>query len=195
MTTCPSRSPRRQLVCVPNAPISSWPRLHMSPATTTLQRPDLYQQPPCLLAVTSHLPTPRASSYCSSLADSKSLWFYCQGGSQSEGRLAGDMGQRFLRGDVFTGPGGHQKKKEKSSTRWGSSLPSTKAIFLQWHNVSEVEWLCLWCWVEVMSCLDDKKDKCTCWNFCSLAVWLKEEVVYILFCPNNLKKVHASHRN
>lgn len=38
MTTCPSYWPNSQLVCLPNAPISTWPLLHMSPATAPSHR-------------------------------------------------------------------------------------------------------------------------------------------------------------
>ena len=97
---CRSRNLRWQpvhhaaMVCVPTAPISTWPPLHMSPAPFA-QKPTSLSS---LLAVTSHLPTPGASSYISPPADCKSVWFYCQGGFlRATGGLAGDMGQRILK--------------------------------------------------------------------------------------------------
>ena len=100
---CRSRNSRWQpvyhaaMVCVPTAPISTWPPLHMSPAPL-VQKPAGFCS---LLAVTSHLPTPGASSYISPPADCKSVWFYCQGGflraTGGGGRLAGDMGQMILK--------------------------------------------------------------------------------------------------
>lgn len=103
--------------------------------------------------MTSHLPTLGTFSYCSP-PDSKSLWFYCQGGSGWDSqRLAGDMGQRILRVDEFTTHGGRPKEEGKSSTRWDSSLPPRLKLsqVKESHIFSgaEVEWLFLWCWLKV----------------------------------------------
>lgn len=170
----------------------------MSPAAAPSHRTNPYR----LLAVTSHLPTPGACSYCSPPADSKSLWFYCQGGSrrdsQSLGRLAGDMGQRIIRVEVFTSHGGQPKEEGKSSTRWDSSLPSLRLKLCQCY-ISSVTW-CRWGREVVSVVLSEGKDlpwgqqwQMHLLKLLAVGCGLREKVVYILFWSRCLKKIHSKY--
>lgn len=169
----------------------------MSPAAAPSHRTN--RQPPVLLTMTSPLPTPGASSYCSPPAHSKSLQFYCQGGSrrdlQSDGRPAGDMGQRILRVDVFTSHGGQPKEEGKCSTRWDSSVPSSrlklcqdkKSIFPQWCRPG---------WAVVSVVLSESTDLPwgQQWRMHLLQLLQCGCVIRTLFWSGRLKKIQSSRK-